>query len=503
MKRIQILLLAMAIVAPTGAIAQIAPVPELPEAVAPAVDPAAEERARMAASGREVVRIAQDYRLAAGDGISSAVVIFGRATIEGHVYGDLVVILGPVQLASTAVVDGDFVVIGGSATAAGGARVGRDVVVVGGAFDAPAEFSAGGQHVVIGSAMLGGGIDAIIPWVTRGWLWGRLIVPDLRWVWVGVAIVFFVSLVLNLLFNRPVRACAATLVEKPLTTVAVGLLVLLLAGPVCLLLAVSVVGIAVLPFVFCALLIAWIIGKVAVARAIGMTAVAESCDERHAHAFRSFAIGFAVICVAYTIPVLGVLAWAMSGVFGLGAATLAVIAGYRAENPGLAPQPGRVGPDEERGVVAAPVPAAALVDASAIAVPPALISDLLSFPRARFRDRLAAFVLDVLLVGITRELLELTSGDSSFLLLLLAYHVGFWTWKGTTVGGIICQLRLVRVDGTVLRFVDALVRGLSSIFSLAVLGLGCLWMLKDPERQAWHDKIAGTYVVKVPRNWPI
>jgi uncharacterized RDD family membrane protein YckC len=36
-----------------------------------------------------------------------------------------------------------------------------------------------------------------------------------------------------------------------------------------------------------------------------------------------------------------------------------------------------------------------------------------------------------------------------------------------------------------------------------VLGLGCLWILKDPERQAWHDKIAGTYVVKVPRNWPL
>jgi len=24
-------------------------------------------------------------------------------------------------------------------------------------------------------------------------------------------------------------------------------------------------------------------------------------------------------------------------------------------------------------------------------------------------------------------------------------------------------------------------------------------MLRDPERQGWHDKIAGTYVVKVPR----
>jgi uncharacterized RDD family membrane protein YckC len=51
--------------------------------------------------------------------------------------------------------------------------------------------------------------------------------------------------------------------------------------------------------------------------------------------------------------------------------------------------------------------------------------------------------------------------------------------------------------------VDALVRGLSSVFSLVVLGIGCFWILWDPERQAWHDKIAGTYVVRVPRNWPL
>jgi uncharacterized RDD family membrane protein YckC len=48
-----------------------------------------------------------------------------------------------------------------------------------------------------------------------------------------------------------------------------------------------------------------------------------------------------------------------------------------------------------------------------------------------------------------------------------------------------------------------LIRGLSGIFSIAVFGLGFLWVLRDPERQGWHDRIAGTYVVKVPRNYPL
>ena len=39
--------------------------------------------------------------------------------------------------------------------------------------------------------------------------------------------------------------------------------------------------------------------------------------------------------------------------------------------------------------------------------------------------------------------------------------------------------------------------------SLLVLAIGALWILREPERQAWHDKIAGTYVVKVPRGWSI
>jgi uncharacterized RDD family membrane protein YckC len=33
--------------------------------------------------------------------------------------------------------------------------------------------------------------------------------------------------------------------------------------------------------------------------------------------------------------------------------------------------------------------------------------------------------------------------------------------------------------------------------------LRTLAQFADPDRQAWHDRIAGTFVVKVPRAWPI
>jgi uncharacterized RDD family membrane protein YckC len=135
------------------------------------------------------------------------------------------------------------------------------------------------------------------------------------------------------------------------------------------------------------------------------------------------------------------------------------------------------------------------------AVPEGTASDLPLSPRATFLDRVAAFALDCLLVAIAAALLGAgILGEGAFPLFLLVYHIAFWAWKGTTLGGIIVGLRVVRTQGAGVRPADALVRGLSAVFSIAALGIGCLWMLQDPNGQMWHDKIAGTLVVKVPRG---
>jgi len=460
--------------------------------------------------GRELFRLGQDYTLGSGAAIGEVVVIAGAATIEGHVDGDVVVVFGKARVSSTASIDGSLIVVGGgSATITSGARIRGDLVVIGGRFEGPADFMPGGQHIVIGPSALSGTLESLLPWISRGLFLGRPIVPSLPWVWGIVGLFFLVYLVVGLVFHHPVRASAETLHARPLSAFVVGLLVLLLTGPMCVLLAVSVIGIAVIPFLLCALFLAWIVGKVGVAQWIGMTVLGQESPDSRPQSARSFTIGFALICLAYMVPLLGFVAWTTVGVFGLGGATLAFIAAYRRENPTA---PRRVPPASRPlppvpDYVAEPPSTAAPTDApfvrsAPVAAAPA-VSEVASCPHAAFRDRLAAFVLDVILVVIAQQLLDLTKRDSEIFLLLLAYHIGFWTWKGTTVGGIICQLRVVRVDGARLGFADALVRGLSSIFSLAVVGLGALWILKDPERQAWHDKIAGTYVVKVPRNWPL
>jgi uncharacterized RDD family membrane protein YckC len=73
-----------------------------------------------------------------------------------------------------------------------------------------------------------------------------------------------------------------------------------------------------------------------------------------------------------------------------------------------------------------------------------------------------------------------------------------WKLRGTTIGGIICNLQVVRADGRPLDWSTAIVRALSCLLSLVAAGLGFFWIAFDADKQGWHDKIAGTIVVRGP-----
>jgi hypothetical protein len=481
-----------------------------------------------------ILRIGRNYALKQGDSVREVVVISSSATIEGVVQQNIVVVLGTVNVARTAVIEGSLAVVGGTATIQPGARIGQDLVVVAGSLDAPTDFQAGGQHVVVGTRGLGEQVRGLVPWITEGLLLGRLIVPRLDWVWVIVAIMFLMSLVTCLVLKEPVRNCADAIAKRPLGTFLMGILVLLLIGPVSIILAASVIGIAVLPFLFCALVIAWIIGKIAVKVRIGDSIMGSHTDATRSDAVRSFIVGFAIVALAYMVPVLGIIVWAVVGVSGLGGATVAFTSAYRREKKAATPKVPPPPSAPPRAPEPIPVPAAAVAVVPPVAPPPVaayvasdpIVSEpipepgidvpfvppppitspaaaaarlVAGFPRAGFVERAAALILDIVLVLMINDMFDLSRRGPGGLILLLGYHIGFWMWRGATVGGMACRLRVVRVDGSPLEFVDALVRALAGLFSLAAAGIGFFWILRDPEQQGWHDKIAGTYVVKVPR----
>ncbi len=477
---------------------------------APAVqEPIEQPREPFDRPGRPITRIGQDYALGPHDIVREVVNIVGDVRIDGHVESNVVVIMGSAHLGAGAAVDGNLIVVGGGATIESGASVGSDLVIVGGTLQAPENFVPGGEQVVIGSQWVGHALQNVSPWVTRGLLWGRLIVPDLRWIWIMVGVFFLLYLALNTVFDRPVGAAADVLAARPFGTFFAGMLVLILTVPVLAIMAVSVIGLAVVPFVLCAVIVAGLVGQTAVARAIGRAVVRPEPPEGRIAALAAFVIGFALLCGAYVVPVLGFVTWALTSALGLGAAAVTFRAAWRSERPARRPS-AEVPPVPRAAAASIPVddagsPLSDVASAALPLLPPDVTAQpvyggLASYPRATFLDRVAAFALDCLLVAIANALLDLNHHDSFFFLLLLVYHIGFWAWKGTTLGGIVCSLRVIRTHGAELRPVDAVVRGLSSVFSIAALGIGCLWMLQDAESQMWHDKIAGTLVVKLPRD---
>jgi uncharacterized RDD family membrane protein YckC len=473
--------------------------------------------------GRNMFRLGQDYELREGESAHDVVTVFSDATIEGTMLGDLVVVFGTVRVGPTASINGSLIAVGGNVEIQPGAAVRRDLIVVGGGLDAPPSFVPGGEHFAIGAKGIADRLHTIVPWLTEGLLLGRPIVPRLSWVWAIVGFTFLASIALALLFLGSVRTCADAVAARPFTTFLVGLLVLLLTGPVSLILAASVIGITVVPFVLCAIVVAWIIGKIGLTVRLGDSMVGQTPPATRLQTVRSLTLGFAAICLLYMIPIVGLITWALVGVSGLGAATIAFMSAYRRENPTLpkARKPAPTAPPDTP-IVPDLGPAPAMLAASDIPLsapypddpplaPPAVavtpVTSMLAFPKAEFLPRACALLLDVAFVTMVGGMVDAFEGPDQtpgpILFLMLLYFVSFWAWKGTTFGGIVCRLRIVRLDGSPLRFVDALVRGIASLFSVAVVGLGFFWILKDEERQAWHDLIAGTYVLSVPRNWPL
>ena len=171
-----------------------------------------------------------------------------------------------------------------------------------------------------------------------------------------------------------------------------------------------------------------------------------------------------------------------------------------------APEEPVTGDPQDATPAAAPVsPAVSPVAGPALARPTATPSAALisasTCPRADFSVRLGAVVIDGLLVLFYVLFIGRHAGLlGSFPLIAGLYCGAMWLWRGTTVGGVIFNLKIVRLDDRPVDAATAVVRALVGYLSVAAAGLGFLWCIWDSEQQTWHDKVAGTVVVRTPKG---
>jgi uncharacterized RDD family membrane protein YckC len=83
------------------------------------------------------------------------------------------------------------------------------------------------------------------------------------------------------------------------------------------------------------------------------------------------------------------------------------------------------------------------------------------------------------------------------------YYVLFWTFCGWTPGKLLLGLRVVAPSGAPPSLARSLARLVGYGISALPFYLGFLWILVDPERRAWHDRIAQTRVIRLQESAPM
>jgi uncharacterized RDD family membrane protein YckC len=456
----------------------------------------------------------------------TAVAVMGNVYIDAKVDGDVVAVLGNVQLGPNAEVGGDVVAVLG--------RVERDpAAVVHGSVQRIIDWDLGGAS----------GFSGLNTWITHCLLLGRPLAftAGLGWAWTLALGLLAFYVCLALMFRHGIDQCVQTLESQPGHTALAALLGILLTPVLLVLLCVTLIGIAAVPFVVAALFCMSLFGKAVMLAWLGGR-ISGRRPGPAGHPAVAVLIGGAVALVLYVVPVVGFLVYKLLGFFGFGAVLYTLVLRVRARRAGGNPPPTFAranaasvdSPSNNAAAMAGPgwtasaapaagAAAAATPNASAepfasgppplaaapSAPPPAAAASTspqitAAMPRAGFWVRMGALFLDVLLVGFATSLLH-SFGDHHLLgdfhiVVLAIYGAVMWKLRGTTVGGIVFDLHVVRVDGRPLDWETAIVRALGCFLSLAVVFLGFIWIAFDDNHQAWHDKIAGTVVVRAKRG---
>jgi uncharacterized RDD family membrane protein YckC len=477
-----------------------------------------------------VVSVLGDTRVSGTVG-DSAVAVLGDTYVNGKVSHDVVAVLGNAVLGPQAEVGGDVVAVGG--------RVTRD----------PAAVVHGGVKNVFGVTL--GSFRWLRPWVDNCLLYLRplAVAPGLGWAW-ALALGFLALYVLiAVMFRDTVDRCVHTLQTQPGQTIVAALLGMLLTPVLFALLCITVIGIAFVPLAALGMFLAAAFGKVVVLAWIGRCCTRFLGEGAYVHTALAVLTGGVIVLVLYLVPVVGFIVYKVLGILGFGVAVYALILAVRARRGepnfqpafaaggagaaafGAAPDtsenhggtstsapgasenhagPSTSGPgiseDHAGTSTSAPgardgAPASAQGGTSSATSGAASAASALpvsALPRAGFAVRMAALFIDAVLVAVLLHIIG--SSKQGELLALAIYGAVMWKFKGTTIGGIVFGLQVVRVDGRPIDWSTAIVRALSCFLSLVVAGLGFIWIAFDENRQAWHDKIAGTVVVRVPKG---
>jgi hypothetical protein len=238
------------------------------------------------------VVVGQSLRIEADDVVDKAVAVGGSLTVLGHVRADAVAVGGSVTLLPGARVEGNAVAIGGTVTVEEGARLDGDNVTLGG---------------------------EPVAWIIGSLTPFRAYASYVGFTWTRSLLFFVLALLIALAFPDHVARVRTFLASRPGLSSLGGIALLLGFIPLCILLAVTIIGIPLIP-VAVMLLIALLF--------FGITVLAMWLGERipllkeNKTPLKAVALGGVALVLVSFIPWIGKLAIFVAVVVSAGATLL-------------------------------------------------------------------------------------------------------------------------------------------------------------------------------------
>ena len=252
------------------------------------------------ASDRSIVKIGSDVHIEKDMRVDDAVAVGGSVYVDGIVDGDAVAVGGTIHLGEEAIIHGDAVTVGGAIDEAEGSMVYGTTVDVG-SFDF--------QDIFEGSCFFDGRNG--IPGIPRGLKFIPLI---------GL---FALVLLLAVLIPKELNAVASNVKNEPIIMFLWGMLGIILIIPLAVMLAISIIGIALIPLEILAVFLAMLIGYIAVAVIIGKKLL-RALKTDNPSVVLSAILGVLILWLVGLIPVFGSIVKVITVIIGFGAVIIAV-----------------------------------------------------------------------------------------------------------------------------------------------------------------------------------
>jgi len=253
------------------------------------------------ADAKNIVKAGSDILVEEGQTVDNVAVIGGQITVSGLVENNVLAIAGSVVLTSKAVVRGKVIVLGGIVARGSGSTVFGDIT----------EVNAATLSEAFQSAMRG---------ELEGW---SLILNVISICF--FAIILMIALIMTLLVPRRLTMVTDAIGANRLKAFFLGILATLMIAPLFMLLAISIIGIFLIPLAFTALLLAVIVGFIASGAILGNWIISRSFRGHRKSLVKETLVGLCLLWLLGWIPLyIGMIIKVFAITIGLGGVLLSL-----------------------------------------------------------------------------------------------------------------------------------------------------------------------------------